>query len=123
MPVRFNFRRILFVVACLAYQGVGRSDPPPFPSSQPIYDPQIATDRAGVWLATWGRSCDSRYSRSIDDGVTWSEPRSFPDQTPCSIGGPLSVDVDRHGHWIITAAGVWRGLYTVRHVILRSDDG
>jgi Neuraminidase (sialidase) len=38
------------------------------------YQPQLATDRAGTWIAVWGSTNDIFFARSTDNGVTWTAP-------------------------------------------------
>jgi hypothetical protein len=81
------------------------------------FAPVLATDKNGTWLVLWGSQGslgdtlgtdpDILFVRSIDDGITWSEP--VPLNTDASSDsaaeGPLwglryGVATDRNGTWI-----------------------
>jgi hypothetical protein len=56
--------------------------------------PQIATDGGGTWLVAWQSPIlDVRYSRSTDDGATWS-PLAAINPTPATRGGGVQLATD-----------------------------
>lgn len=86
---------------------------------------QIATDRNGTWLAVWNTNYQflgMRYSRSLNDGRSWSTPQSFSDEDipgPLTSNGP-SIATDENGNWIIAVAD--RDGAPTYPVILRSSN-
>ncbi|MCB9849202.1 MAG: exo-alpha-sialidase [Phycisphaerales bacterium] len=74
--------------------------------------PRLATDGAGHWIATWhspnhlggaiGTDYDVHYSRSADDGATWSAPAYLNSYaaTDNSDDGNSQVATDGAGLWI-----------------------
>ena len=81
-------------------------------------DPSIATDGAGTWIVTWtsqnqallgtAMSLGAVYSRSTDDGVTWSTPLPVttrpPDSSSATRTAPF-VAFTPEGLWVITWVG------------------
>lgn len=70
---------------------------------------QLASDRVGNWIAVWQSNMDgvtdARFSRSSDNGVTWSEPTPLPtDSNPPFNEMDLmpSIETDGAGVWICT---------------------
>lgn len=77
------------------------------------FSPQLATDGAGNWLAIWGldgdldsttgNHADIVVARSVDDGVSWSEPvvvTEFADQNSSSARRP-QIATDAKGTWLV----------------------
>jgi predicted neuraminidase len=100
--------------------------------------PQIAADGSGVWVVVWqsndtlgatiGNDQDILFSRSIDDGVTWSDPEPLNTNADTDAGhdyGPR-LAADGLGNWIV----VWQSNDTLGNTIggdfdilfARSDD-
>jgi hypothetical protein len=79
------------------------------------WDPKIATDGSGNWIAVWtlwgsagtyGADDDLVYSRSTDNGQTWSAPALLNSNGHSDSGGDTEPDIatDRSGAWVV----VWR---------------
>jgi hypothetical protein len=76
------------------------------------YLPEIATDGAGTWVATWVKADtrDSFVSRSIDNGVNWSAPLVLSDGHNSPFQHRPFVATDRSGTWVIVfSAGNYPG--------------
>ena len=83
----------------------------PVTSSSNEFDPRIATDGSGVWVATWRSNSTLGgtlppgervlFSRSIDNGATWS--------TAAAVDGGVAADSPviacTDGRWIILWGG------------------
>jgi hypothetical protein len=82
------------------------------------YSPHVATDRAGNWLVTWsgrdqsggplGPDTDILFSRSTDDGVTWTDPAPMNTNAYSDSGGegvglgiPHYTAADGVGNWVV----------------------
>lgn len=69
------------------------------------YNPQIATDRQGNWIFVYSQQglfqgdqdVGNRFSRSVDNGMTWTSPTFFPGQPG---GWQLSVKSDGVADWL-----------------------
>ncbi len=63
--------------------------------------PQIATDRAGNWLAVWhstaGPPVHVRVARSTDNGASWGPPETLHTSTE---GGYPQLTTDGLGNWV-----------------------
>lgn len=102
--------------------------------------PQLATDRAGNWVAVWrsaydfhgaiGTDYDILFSRSSDNGVTWTDPALLNTNAALDVrlDGLHQLATDGAGHWV----AVWSstdnlgGTIGSDHDILfarSSDDG
>jgi len=79
--------------------------------------PQVATDGAGTWLTVWGSTKgldgtigtdgDILFTRSVDDGITWSAPAPLDTAAATDTDsdfGPF-VAVDASGAWIVAWTG------------------
>ncbi len=78
------------------------------------YEPRIATDEHGNWLAVWysddelggtiGADEDILFARSIDHGATWSDPAPLNNDAGSDAGGDASpsIAVDGLGNWVAT---------------------
>ena len=78
--------------------------------------PQIATDRAGNWIAVWmsldslggtiGTDSDILVARSTDNGQTWTDPEPLNTNaaTDSGIDSSPQVTTDGAGHWV----AVWQ---------------
>ncbi|HNO77471.1 MAG TPA: sialidase family protein [Phycisphaerae bacterium] len=76
------------------------------------YEPKLATDGAGNWMAVWssaddlggtiGTDSDILYTRSIDNGTTWSAPAPLNSRADVDITDDFDVQVttDGAGNWI-----------------------
>jgi hypothetical protein len=82
--------------------------------------PFVATDGAGVWLATWtsentlggtiGSDLDVLFARSTDGGATWSDPEplnSYAASDDTRVDQPARLATDGAGTWI----AVWSTQY------------
>lgn len=82
------------------------------------YHPQVATDGAGVWIAVWettgrvsstylGSDGEIVFSRSVDNGATWSDPETINDDADVDPRGDEypQVATDKAGNWVV----VWSG--------------
>jgi len=91
----------------------------------------MASDGEGNWIVVWhseedlggtaGTDLDILYSRSIDNGVTWSPPALLhPSAETDSVVDEIPrIETDRAGRWIV----VWQSYGTESHVYCsRSDD-
>ncbi|HYG24724.1 MAG TPA: sialidase family protein [Verrucomicrobiae bacterium] len=79
--------------------------------------PSIATDAAGVWVATWhsqyalndatGMDQDILASYSIDQGGTWRslQPLASNAATDTAEDGSPHIATDEHGGWIVAWSG------------------
>jgi len=84
----------------------------------------VATDRAGVWLAGWVVSATSpEIVRSTDNGATWTAPVTLP----IASGGPLRIVSLSGGQWIVVmkTSEALGGLGTDSDLVLMRtlDDG
>ncbi|MCX7018419.1 MAG: sialidase family protein [Candidatus Sumerlaeota bacterium] len=78
--------------------------------------PQIATDEAGNWVVVWtsfdelGLEGDIMCSRSVDEGLTWSDPTPVNNNAPTDLGEDSNPQIatDREGRWI----AVWMSFNT-----------
>jgi BNR repeat-like domain len=80
--------------------------------SEGDYDPMIATDGAGHWITVWhsqenldDRAGDDRdifFSRSLDDGVSWSAVATLSAHFDSECRSDLApqVTTDGLGHWV-----------------------
>jgi hypothetical protein len=78
--------------------------------------PTLATDGAGVWIAAWtstnslggmiGTDFDILYSRSLDNGVTWSAPAALNSSAATDVGidSIPRLATDGAGNWV----AIWR---------------
>ena len=76
--------------------------------------PSLATDEAGVWVAVWdslvpfgsplGADADIMFSRSADDGATWSPPAPLNTNAATDTMPDVGVRVatDKTGNWVAT---------------------
>lgn len=76
------------------------------------FDPQLTTDGAGTWIATWesevnlsgsiGFDHDILYARSTDDGATWStaSPLNTNAATDNEDDNSVQLATDGTGNWI-----------------------
>ncbi|MBI2425768.1 MAG: exo-alpha-sialidase, partial [Candidatus Hydrogenedentes bacterium] len=76
--------------------------------------PQLTTDGQGLWLATWqsndtlgwtlGTDYDILYSRSNDDGLSWTEPAPLNTNAASDTGDDYSpqLTTDGQGVWLAT---------------------
>src|SRR5262249_41492206 len=75
--------------------------------------PSIATNGHGIWTLVWeatsdsigkGADADILFSRSVDDGMTWSAPSAVNHYAFSDHGDDLSprVTTDGHGRWLCT---------------------
>ena len=76
--------------------------------------PWLATDEAGVWVAVWqavspqgsplGADSDIMFSRSTDDGATWSAPAPLNANAATDKMGDAvpRVATDKTGNWVAT---------------------
>jgi hypothetical protein len=74
-------------------------------------DPALATDGAGNWIAAWdstddfggpiGTDADILYSRSSDNGLSWSPP------APLNLNASADSESDRAVDLATNGAGVW----------------
>ncbi len=73
------------------------------------FDPHLATDGQGTWLAVWetlggalGFEGDIVFARSIDGGVTWSDPAPLDSNalTDSVSEGLAQVTTDAMGTWV-----------------------
>ncbi len=96
---------------------VAWSAPAPLNSNAEIdagddYFPQLSTDGAGNWVAVWqsddnlsggiGDDLDVLFSRSIDAGLTWTEPAPLNANAASDLGDDRSpaVTTNSQGDWI-----------------------
>jgi len=123
----------------------GLSWTPPTPLNNDAYTntqsdayPDIATDGNGVWIAVWHTAdvagyepraaWDVRYARSLDNGATWSDPRSFfPEPfVDIRVNNSPRILYGGDGRWFITwhsnnpKSGEPSGRYRILSV--RSED-
>jgi subtilisin-like proprotein convertase family protein len=73
--------------------------------------PQLATDSAGTWVAAWysrddlggtiGTDSDVFFSRSTDNGKTWSDPASLNKNAATDTGSDAQIELvtDSQGTW------------------------
>ncbi len=105
-------------------------DPTPTEERLQQNAPEIVTDGAGRWVATWSQvpplsSGEVRKiyaSLSLDNGVTWSEPCLLGPGTGGSLSGfgdPTSIATDGAGNWVV----VWARFFNGDIRISRSTDG
>ena len=78
--------------------------------------PRIAADRNGVWIVVWetldslggtiGNDGDIAFSRSTDDGYTWSVSKALNTNAGSDSGGDTwpSLATDGNVHWVV----VWQ---------------
>jgi len=78
--------------------------------------PRLVTDEAGNWVAVWGSDenlgnmvgsdFDILVSRSIDNGVSWSEPATLNNNADSDTGDDIipQITTDKRGNWV----AVWR---------------
>jgi hypothetical protein len=76
------------------------------------FQPQVATDGAGNWVAVWysyedlggtiGTDSDILVSRSADNGVTWTAPAALNTNAPSDSGvdSRPQVTTDGAGNWV-----------------------
>jgi len=76
-------------------------------------DPSIATDRRGLWIAVWtsnenlngqlGTDSDILFSRSLDEGRTWSAPAAVDPGATTDTASDFSATLvtDRSGNWVV----------------------
>src|SRR5204862_2086879 len=76
------------------------------------YEPQIATDGAGNWVAVWrtgepvggpyGTDFDMLVARSTDNGLTWTAPAALNTNAASDSGDDRSPQVTtaRAGNWV-----------------------
>ncbi len=97
--------------------GISWTDPAPLDpnagsDSGQDFRPQVATDLAGNWLATWtsqgglggtlGDDYDMLISRSTNNGISWSAPTALNIDAAfdsCYDGGPR-LATDNSGNWV-----------------------
>jgi Neuraminidase (sialidase) len=99
-------------------QGVSWSPPAPLASNASTdsgsdREPKLVTDGAGTWLATWESDEDLQglssvdqdifFSRSTDNGATWSAPAAVNTNAASDDQFDLSPEVttDWNGNWIV----------------------
>lgn len=90
------------------------------------YHHDLATDGLGNWIATWGNyhvlgqttDRDVVYSRSVDDGATWSLPAALNTYSPPELGVATDpcVVADTQGRWMMVWANYDDIPATVGHV-------
>ncbi|MCB9849201.1 MAG: exo-alpha-sialidase [Phycisphaerales bacterium] len=87
------------------------------------FDPQLTTDSAGNWIAVWtsgynlggtiGTEGDVLYTRSTDNGVTWTAaaPLNTDADTDATSEFNPQLTTDRNGNWIAvwSSGGLVRG--------------
>lgn len=80
-------------------------------------DPQLATDSAGNWISVWRTFGDNdiRFSRSMDNGQTWSEATLL---SVASTSNSPQITTDSLGTWIT----VWDSSNTLDHTIGTDSD-
>ncbi len=76
------------------------------------FRPEVATDRAGNWVAVWhvydapggiiDPNADVLVSRSADNGVTWTSPIGLNGSAAADRGGDFAPDIatDGSGSWV-----------------------
>jgi hypothetical protein len=76
--------------------------------------PDLVTDGQGNWLAAWhsdgslgntiGTDLDILYTRSSDNGTTWTAPQAVSSFAASDTGDEMnaSIDTDGQGNWIIS---------------------
>jgi hypothetical protein len=81
-----------------------------------VRNPQLATDGAGTWIIAWassesfdgelGTDTDILFSRSTDDGITWTAAAPLNTDASTDQGSDWAPQIaaDRFGHWI----AVWQ---------------
>jgi len=89
------------------------------------YDPQIATDGAGTWIATWdsftelnpstGSDGDILYAVSSDNGDNWSAPKPLNSNATTDSGDDeiSQITTDGDGTWI----AIWESIDTLGNTI------
>jgi len=66
------------------------------------YDPHLATDGSGNWVAAWNRGYDTMTSRSTNNGATWSSPVLVDAvNAPVEIEYVTDVTTDGAGNWLV----------------------
>ncbi len=75
------------------------------------FNPDIATDRHGNWVAVWSKTgsmppsdADILVARSIDNGANWSNPIPLNTNAAVDEGGDFNPTItsDGLGHWVAT---------------------
>jgi len=94
------------------------------------YQPQVTTDRGGIWVAAWwsneplggtiGTDYDILFSRSTDNGATWTPPAPLNTNADSDSGGDhyLQVTTDGSGNWL----AAWDSWDTLGGTIGTDDD-
>ncbi len=97
--------------------GENWSNPVPLNNNAPNenkadWDPDIATDDRGNWVAVWGSQnplsgqmstdFDIHVARSIDNGANWSNPIALNTNAATDAGddGGARIATDGQGHWV-----------------------
>ncbi|MCP3695239.1 MAG: exo-alpha-sialidase, partial [Planctomycetaceae bacterium] len=71
---------------------------------------QLASDGAGVWMVAWdsdasrggsGTDLDIFLARSMDHGLTWSDPQLVTRPSNTGIDMNVSLATDRAGNWVL----------------------
>ncbi|MDH5307552.1 MAG: glycoside hydrolase, partial [Myxococcales bacterium] len=91
---------------------------------------QLTTDGAGIWVAVWesnddlggtiGTDSDILFSRSLDDGLTWTDPAALNTNAASDTGfdGLVELTTDGAGIWV----AVWESNDDLGGTIGTDDD-
>jgi hypothetical protein len=93
----------------LPAQWVSRTPNEPFHS-------QLATDNKGNWMVIYysGTYTNVGYSRSTDDGITWTPAAPLDNNLLALSQGQATLAADDNGNFIVAFAPIYGGLYIAR---------
>jgi len=93
------------------------------PAQEGDWEPTVATDGGGTWLAAWettdtqggtiGGDRDLLFARSIDNGATWSDPLVLNSTATSDVDDPMNGDftLDEDVQIVSGGSGLWMAIW------------